>query len=157
MRTDKITWFLDLAQRCAEQGTCLRRNYGAVIVDANGMVVSTGYTGAPCGECDCLDLGVCWREQHNIPPGSNYEKCRSVHAEMNALIQAGKKAIGSVLYLAGIDAKTGALIDAGPPCFLCTKMVVNSRILKIVARKMDGHVEYTPHDAYLVRAQEAFG
>lgn len=132
-RTDKDEWFLDLAERTARQGSCQRRNYGAVIVDKKGYVVSSGYTGAPKGQPHCSEFGVCWREKNNIPSGSNYNKCRSVHAEMNALIQAGKSAEGCTLYLAGIDAKTGNVV-ASDPCFLCSKMIVNSEIKRIVIR-----------------------
>lgn len=134
MRTSKVMWFLDMAQRCAEQGTCLRRNFGAVIVDSVGMVISTGYTGAPCGQRDCIEIGTCWRNDHNIPSGSNYEKCRSVHAEMNAMIQAGKNARGGTMYLAGFEATTGALVGMYP-CFLCAKMMVNSGLYKVVVRE----------------------
>ena len=155
MRTEKITWFLDLAQRCAQQGTCLRRNYGVVIVDDCNTIVSTGYTGAP-SECkDCLEIGVCWREKHNIPPGSGYEKCRSVHAEMNALIQAGKKARNGVMYLCGIDAKTGEIVGH-LPCFLCAKMLVNSGMARVIVRQPDGsHTHHTPHEIYEIGRAKA--
>lgn len=134
MRTSKVMWFLDIAQRCAEQGTCLRRNFGAVIVDSAGTIISTGYTGAPCGQRDCLEIGTCWRNDHNIPSGSNYEKCRSVHAEMNAMIQAGKDARGGTMYLAGFEVATGALVGIYP-CFLCAKMMKNSGLIKVVVRE----------------------
>ena len=125
--------FLDLAQRCANQGTCLRRNFGAIIVDEYNTIVSTGYTGAPRKQMDCTELNRCWRKEHNIPSGSNYERCRSVHAEMNALLQAGKLARGCTLYLAGFDVATGELTQIWP-CFLCSKMIVNSGIINVIMR-----------------------
>lgn len=142
-RTDKNLWFLDMAERCARQGTCLRRCYGAVIVDSAGTVVSTGYTGAAQGQPHCEEFGQCYREKNNIPSGSNYNKCRSVHAEMNALLQAGKKAIGGTLYVSGIDSKTGKTLYFGNsvnpyPCFLCSKMILNSRIENVVYRTEEG-------------------
>ena len=94
MRTNRHQYFLDLALRCAHQGTCLRRNFGAIIVDEYNTIVSTGYTGAPRKQVDCTELKRCWRNDHAIPSGSNYEKCRSVHAEMNALLQAGEAGAG---------------------------------------------------------------
>ncbi len=106
MRTNRHQYFLDLAIRCAHQGTCLRRNFGAIIVDEYNTIVSTGYTGAPRKQMDCTELNTCWRKDHNIPSGSNYERCRSVHAEMNALLQAGKNSRGCTLYLAGFDVET---------------------------------------------------
>ena len=45
-RRDKINYYLDLAEVVAQRGTCLRRNYGAVIVK-NDEVISSGYVGAP--------------------------------------------------------------------------------------------------------------
>ena len=47
-RTDKINYYLDIAETVAERGTCLRRNFGAIIV-CNDEIVSTGYNGAPRG------------------------------------------------------------------------------------------------------------
>ena len=56
MRTNRHQYFLDLAARCARQGTCLRRNFGAIIVDEFNTIVSTGYTGAPRKQMDCTEL-----------------------------------------------------------------------------------------------------
>ena len=86
-RRNKTEYYLDMAEVSARRGTCLRRNFGAVIVK-NDEVISTGYTGAPRGRCNCSDLGTCIRQQLNIPRGERYEKCRSVHAEANAIISA---------------------------------------------------------------------
>ncbi len=155
-RTDKKIWFLDIARRCAEQGTCLRRNYGAVIVDASGTIVSTGYTGAPAGQQDCLEIGWCWRTENNIPSGTAYEKCLSVHAEQNALIQAGKYARGATMYLHGFDVKTGETVGIYP-CFLCAKMIVNAGIEKIIVAEPDGPMSiYPPQEIYDKRREEAF-
>ena len=96
LRTDKHNYYLDIAETVLERGTCLRRNFGAIIV-RNDQIISTGYTGAPRGRKNCLDLGVCQREAMNIPRGERYELCRSVHAEANAIISASRNdMIGSV-------------------------------------------------------------
>ena len=47
-RMDKFNYYLDIAETVLERGTCLRRNYGAIIV-RNDSIISTGYTGAPRG------------------------------------------------------------------------------------------------------------
>jgi len=157
-RTNRVEWFLDMAQRCAQQGTCLRRNFGAVIVDSFGTVISTGYTGAPSHSEDCIEIGSCWRKTNNIASGSNYEKCRSVHAEMNAIIQAGKNARGATLYLTGIDAETGKVVYY-LPCFLCSKMIVNAGIKSVVIRQKDSEQEWVqlqPRDIYEEQARLAF-
>lgn len=130
-RTDRPTYFLDLALRCAQQGTCIRRNSGAVIVDGT-RIVSTGYTGTPVGMPHCAGLG-CYREEHRIPAGKNYEACRSVHAEMNALLQARESVAGMTMYLASQDVATGAGIVRGP-CMLCTKLLLNAGIAQVVIR-----------------------
>ena len=86
-RVDKNTYYLDIADTVAERGTCLRRNFGAIIVK-NDEIVSTGYVGAPRGRANCSDLGYCTREKLKIPRGERYELCRSVHAEANCIISA---------------------------------------------------------------------
>lgn len=54
-RIDKINYYLDIAETVLERGTCLRRNFGAIIVN-NDQIVSTGYTGAPRGR----KIAVIW-------------------------------------------------------------------------------------------------
>ena len=68
MRRDKINYYLDIAEVVAQRSTCLRRQYGAVIVK-NDEVVSSGYNGAPRGRINCVDLGRCLREEQNIEAG----------------------------------------------------------------------------------------
>ena len=84
-RISKENYYLDIAETVLERATCLRRVYGAIIVK-NDEIISTGYNGAPRGRVNCSQLGYCNREQLNIPSGQRYELCRSVHAEMNAII-----------------------------------------------------------------------
>ena len=61
-RLDKKNYYLDIAETVLERGTCLRRNFGAIIVN-HDEIISTGYVGAPRGRKNCIDLGVCVREQ----------------------------------------------------------------------------------------------
>ncbi len=134
MRRDKENYYLDIAETVLERGTCLRRNYGAVIVK-NDEIVSTGYTGAPRGRKNCTDVKRCQREELKIPSGQRYELCRSVHAEQNAIISAARKdLIDSTLYLAGKEVKTGALVKDATPCELCKRFILNAGIKKIVIR-----------------------
>lgn len=133
-RTDKKNYYLDIAETVLERGTCLRRNFGAIIVK-NDQIVSTGYVGAPRGRKNCIDMGVCVREQNNIPRGERYELCRSVHAEANAIIHASREAmIGSTLYLVGKDAKTGEYVENACACSMCKRMIINAGIKKIIIR-----------------------
>jgi len=133
-RKDKINSYLDIAQTVAERSTCLRRKYGAIIVK-NDEVISTGYNGAPRGCKNCSDIGVCKREELNIPSGERYELCRSVHAEQNAVISAARRdMVGATLYLAGIGAKTGKVFPSGEPCSMCKRFILNSGITQVVMR-----------------------
>lgn len=133
-RRDKDNYYLDIAETVLERGTCLRRNYGAIIVK-NDEIVSTGYAGAPRGRQNCSDLGHCMREKLGIPRGERYEMCRSVHAEQNAIISASRNdMIGSVLYLVGKDAKNGELLTDATCCSLCRRFVINAGIVRVVIR-----------------------
>ena len=140
IRPDKENYYLDIAQTVAKRGTCIRRVFGAIIVN-NDSIVSTGYAGAPRGRKNCCDLQFCMREKLNIPRGERYELCRSVHAEQNAIIAASRKEmLGSTLYLACIDYKTGELTGGTNPCQLCKRMIINAGIEKVVVR--DTATEY---------------
>jgi dCMP deaminase len=119
-----------------------------VVVDDSGTIVSTGYSGAPRGSIDCTKRKTCWREEHNIPSGQHYEQCFSVHAEQNALIQAGKKSRGATLYISGFEVNTGKYVRA-MPCFLCAKMILNSEIATIIIRSEDDRfLVFNPYDIY---------
>ena len=140
MRIDKNNYYLDLAEVVLERGTCLRRNYGAIIV-LNDEVISTGYTGSPRGRANCIDLNKCLREELNIPSGQRYELCRSVHAEQNAIISASRnKMIGSTLYLTGKEYKTNEYVKGASPCELCKRFIINAGIEKVIIR--DTKIEY---------------
>ena len=68
MRREKNNYYLDIAEAAASRGTCLRRNYGCIIVK-NDEIISTGYSGAPRGRKNCTDLNYCYRESLQIPRG----------------------------------------------------------------------------------------
>ncbi len=134
MRKSKENYYLDIAQMALSRGTCLRRNYGAIIVN-NDEIVSTGYSGAPRGRENCLDLNRCIRTELNIPRGERYEVCRSVHAEANAIISASReKMIGATLYLCGISMSDGKYVENTSSCSMCKRLVINAGIKKVVIR-----------------------
>lgn len=149
-RPDKHSYYLDIAKAVCKRSTCIRRQYGAVIVK-DDEIIATGYNGAPRGEENCCDKGICWREEHNIPHGEQYEKCVGVHAEQNAIISARRKdLLGSTLYLYGeeFDTKTGKscqILDA-KPCEICVKMIKNAGIKEVIGcegfiwSEMDGKI-----------------
>ncbi len=133
-RIDKANYYLDIAETVLERGTCLRRNFGAIIVN-NDQIVSTGYTGAPRGRKNCSDLGLCIRMEKNIPRGERYELCRSVHAEANAIIHASRdQMLGATLYLVGKEVTTGKYVENTSSCAMCKRMIINSGIDKVIVR-----------------------
>ncbi len=118
------TWdhyFIDITHLVATRSTCLRRQVGALLVkDRN--ILATGYNGTPSGIRHCEETG-CLREQLNVPSGERHELCRGLHAEQNAIIQAARHGVnidGSTLYCTTM------------PCIICTKMLINAGIKRIV-------------------------
>ncbi len=146
-RIEKENYYLDIAQTVLERSTCLRRQYGAIIV-RNDEIVATGYNGAPRGRKNCSDLGYCVREQMCVPRGERYELCRSVHAEANAIISASRnECIGGTIYLVGRDAKTGEILSDATSCSMCRRMIINAGLARVVIR-------VTPQEYTVVQVQE---
>lgn len=114
--------FMQIAKLVGTWCTCHRRNVGAVIVK-DKRIIATGYNGAPAGVENCLERGYCLRNKLQIPSGTKAEVCYSVHAEQNAIIQASKLGIA-------VDGAT--LYVTHQPCTICTKLIINSGIKKIV-------------------------
>lgn len=138
-RTDKINYYLDIAETVLERGTCLRRNFGAIIVK-NDEIISTGYTGAPRGRVNCLDNGICVREKLQIPRGTRYEMCRSVHAEANCIISASRRdMIGADLYLVGREMATGNYVQNTSSCSMCKRQIINAGIERVIIRDDEAH------------------
>lgn len=143
-RIDKTNYYLDIAGTVLERSTCMRRHYGAIIVQ-DDEIVSSGYNGAPRGRKNCGDLGYCAREALNIPSGERYELCRSVHAEANAIISAARKdCVGGTLYLAGRDAQTGELLGDATSCSMCRRMVINAGLERVVIRRTAAEFDVIP-------------
>lgn len=141
-RRGKHNYYLDIAQTVAERGTCLRRNYGSIIVK-NDEILATGYTGAPRGRVNCLDIGSCRRSELNIPRGERYELCRSVHSEANAIISAPRRdMISATLYLVGVEKESGELVKDACSCAMCKRLIINAGISRVIVRNTN--------DAYTV-------
>ena len=133
-RRDKENYYLDIAETVLERGTCLKRNYGAIIVN-HDEIISTGYAGAPRGRKNCNDLGFCTIEKLEIPAEQVHDKCRSVHAEANAIISASRKdMLGATIYFVGKTVLTGDYIENANSCMMCKRMIINSGIDHIVIR-----------------------
>ena len=140
-RRSTENYYLDIAEAALERSTCLRRQFGAIIV-RDDEIVATGYNGAPRGRRNCSDLGRCTRRELNIPAGERYELCRSVHAEANAIISAARRdMMGATLYLVGRDTATGGYYPETTPCAMCRRLIINAGIAQVVCRT--GADEYT--------------
>ena len=119
-------YFLEIARTVARRSNCLRAQVGAVIVGADKKIKATGYNGVPSKVMSCLDLGECYRIKNNIPSGTCYETCRSIHAEQNAIIQAGQdRCQGASMYIFGHN-----MI-----CILCKRFIVQSGIETVYLKK----------------------
>lgn len=137
-RVDKTNYYLDIAETVAKRGTCLRKNYGCIIVK-NDEIISTGYSGAPRGRKNCIDLGYCVKKEKypNIRHGG-YDACRSVHAEQNAMLSASRKdMLGATMYLVGRRVDTGEYEEGASSCQMCRKLIINAGIEKVVIREQE--------------------
>jgi dCMP deaminase len=114
-------YFMEVTRVVATRSTCLRRQVGAVIVK-DKRILTTGYNGAPSGLSHCLDTG-CLREKLAIPSGERQELCRGLHAEQNAIIQAG---------LYGTSLAGSTLYTTLAPCVTCAKMIINAGIRRVI-------------------------
>ena len=123
VRPDWDDYFLGLAEMAATRSTCLRRQVGAILVSGR-RVLATGYNGAPKGLPHCLDTG-CLRDRENIPSGQRHERCRALHAEQNAILQAAQY---------GIAIKAATIYCTNQPCTICTKLILNLDITRLVLR-----------------------
>lgn len=133
-RRDKTNYYLDIAETVCERSTCIRRQFGAIIVK-DDEIISTGYNGAPRERKNCCEVG-CVREKLNIPRGERYELCRSVHAEANAIISAARaEMMGGTIYLACHDAKTDELVGNVEPCSMCKRLILNAGIKSVIVRE----------------------
>jgi dCMP deaminase len=120
----RISWddyFLKIGMIVAERSTCRRHHVGAVIVK-DKRILTTGYNGAAAGLKDCIELG-CLRDANDIESGKNHEICRAIHAEQNAIIQAG---------LHGVNIHGSTIYCTHPPCVLCAKMLINAGIKRFI-------------------------
>ena len=119
------TWdqtFGEIAKVWSRRSTCSRRRVGAVVVK-NNRVIGQGYNGVPSGEIHCID-GGCPRGLMGpeVPPGSDYNlyPCKALHAEHNAILQAGMEACrGATIYV------------TAEPCLQCATLIKHVGIKEI--------------------------
>jgi len=117
-------YFMEMAELARTRTTCVRRGVGAVIVKDH-RVLATGYNGTPNGLTHCSETG-CLRAKLNIPSGQRAELCRGLHAEQNAIIQAARM---------GVNIDGAELYCTTQPCAICTKMIINAGIKRVVIKE----------------------
>ncbi len=121
LRPNWDDYFLNIAYVVATRADCSRRQVGAVLVDSDNRIISTGYNGSPSGQPGCLTDNACPRGASGVEPGSSYDTgpgaCISIHAEANALLYADpSRAIGATMYV------------TDTPCGGCTKLLAGMKI-----------------------------
>lgn len=153
-RPPKDEYYLNIAKSVAERSTCFRNKGGAIIVRGD-QIVSTGYIGAPRKTKSCFDRGECLRNKLKIPHGRNYEICRSVHAEMNTIINAARAGVSLFdgdMYIYHRD-RDGKEMDSYP-CFICKKMIINAGLDKVICSTKEGGMKIFKVEDWLKEWQE---
>jgi dCMP deaminase len=121
-------YFLQMAKTASARSNCIRAQVGAIIVGPDKTIKSTGYNGTPTKVESCYEKGFCYRLENNIKSGTMYETCRSIHAEQNAIIQAGlERCKGAEMYVYGHNFI----------CILCKRFIIQAQIETVYLKKDD--------------------
>lgn len=157
-RLSKDEYYINIAKEVAMRSTCFRGWHGAIIVK-DDQIISTGYVGAPRKTKDCFERNNCLRDKLNIPHGQQYELCRSVHAEQNAIInaaRAGVSLLGAKMYIYSmiLDQNMEAHIINAAPCFICKKMIINAGITEVIAIQKDNTLKISKVEDWIKDWQE---
>ena len=121
-RPSRDQTMMDLAFTIAKRSTCPRREVGAVLVDANGRVLSMGHNGVAVGEPHCSEGHFCGGETH--AHGVELAACHAAHAELNAL-----------LFCPDVM-RVDALYVTASPCPMCVRYLLNTSCRRIVYREL---------------------
>ena len=142
-KISKEDYYMGIAKSVGAKSNCLMVAHGCIIV-RDDQIMSTGYVGAPRKTKDCMELGYCIRRKNNVESGKGYEMCRSVHAEMNAIINAARAGVsllnGDMYLYASKKADGGTVSVKSYPCLLCKKMIINAGIKRFLGNNPDGTI-----------------
>lgn len=124
MRLTHDEYFIAMLKLVSARSTCGRRAVGALIVDAQHRLLSTGYNGVPRGFPHCLDTGgeldrAC---EGRADPAGDTSRCLAIHAETNAILQCGFNLT-----------RAHKLYVTCAPCFQCAKLITNTSIRYVIA------------------------
>lgn len=114
-------YFTQMLDLVATRSTCRRRHVACIITDDKGHIISTGYNGVPSGFPHCIDSPCAGAGDQ---AGDN-SKCLAIHAEQNALLQAGSKL-----------KEATRLYCSCSPCFNCAKLIAGTNIKRIVVKEI---------------------
>lgn len=157
-RVSKDQYYINIAKEVAARSACFRTRNGVIIVKED-QIISTGYNGAPRKTKDCFERNNCLRQELKIPRGQQYELCRSVHAEQNAIInaaRAGVSLLGAKMYMYSIrvDENMNEETISALPCFICKKMVINAGISEMICMQKDGSLKNYKIEEWVKEWQE---
>lgn len=118
LRPDWDTYFMKLATLAASRSNCMKRRVGCVIV-RESRVIATGYNGTPRHLTNCFNGGC---PRCNDGDSKNLHTCLCLHAEENALLEAGRDRVGS----------NATLYCDTCPCLTCSVKIVQTGITEVV-------------------------
>lgn len=129
------SYFMTLASLAARRSNCMKRRVGCVLISSN-RIIATGYNGTPRHLRNCNE-GGCGR--CNGSPGSSAElsTCLCIHAEENALLEAGRGRIFESPSSSSNDReeeeKKGTILYCDTcPCLTCSVKIVQVGIAEVV-------------------------
>ena len=114
-------YFMQIARIVALRSNCMKRKVAAVVV-RDLRIISTGYNGTPRGVKNCNE-GGCPRCNSLADSGTMLGECLCSHAEENSIVQAAYH---------GISVKGATIYSTCSPCLICTKMIINAGISRVV-------------------------
>ncbi|KJA28671.1 hypothetical protein HYPSUDRAFT_128908 [Hypholoma sublateritium FD-334 SS-4] len=120
LRPSWDAYFMTLASLASRRSNCMKRRVGAILVREN-RVLASGYNGTPRGLTNCNE-GGCPHCNGNIDAQSNCQECLCLHAEENALLEAGRERVG----------KDCVLYCNTCPCLKCTVKIIQTGVKTVV-------------------------
>ena len=139
-----------MAYAVSMRSSCLKRHVGAVIVDSEGNIFSSGYNEVPSTQRPCISAyGLCYRDKlkqefkqqlaRDIAEKSDQDKayasfkksfkildyCKSLHAEENAILNVARIGASSAL-------RSATLYTSTYPCNLCANKIAQVGIKEVV-------------------------
>ncbi|KIW05641.1 hypothetical protein, variant 2 [Verruconis gallopava] len=114
-------YFMQLASLAAQRSNCMKRSVGCVLVRGK-RVISTGYNGTPRGMRNCNEGGCARCNAASARSGVGLDTCLCLHAEENALLEAGRDRVGE-----------GATLYCNTcPCLTCSVKIAQIGISEVV-------------------------